>query len=113
MFLVQGKNPCGKSCHGAGLPEELRGKLPSPWMMGVLGSKGTLSCFLTTFFFKVLPGCVLCTLEAVPSTGGRVKAAGTKEGLVRGEGWTGDDGKGQRACWSWVTSLCYPKELQV
>ena len=81
--------PCahvGKSCHGAGLPEELHGTLLSSWIMGILG---TLPCFLKTFFFKALPGYFLCTVEAVPLTGGWVKPAENKEELVIGECWTG------------------------
>ena len=81
--------PCahvGKSCLGAGLPEELRGTLLSSWTMGILG---TLSCFLTTFFLEALPGCFFCPLEAVPLTGGCVKPAGNKEELVSGGCWTG------------------------
>lgn len=88
MLLVQGKTRVGNSCQGAGSPEEVRGKLPAPWMMGILGSKDTLSCFVQTSFFKAAPGCFLCTLEAVPWTRGRLKPAGTKEELVSGGGWT-------------------------
>ena len=85
MLLVQGKSHAGKSCHRAGLPEELHGTLSSSWTMGILG---TLSFFLKTFFFKALPGCFLCTMEAVPLTGGKQKLAGNEEELVSGGCWT-------------------------